>query len=201
MKIQRLNPGILIILLGIASFFSVLLLANLQELFRWEVSLWGSIISLVLVLVLCAISARTILWAYSRVQFPNHPGRIFIYGFVISAISVVISVGLTSLQEQYVWEQVKDQFENIPLKTGYTNYLSEGFEPVLVTCATVSIILLWMARGKKIKDGTAALLSSSHRKQDIVLILSTLVVYAFIMSIMLKFIMFTSVILGLGSGQ
>jgi len=35
---------------------------------------------------------------------------------------------LTSLQEQYVWERVKDQFENIPLKTGYTNYLSLEFE-------------------------------------------------------------------------
>jgi hypothetical protein len=174
-------------------------MAKLQELFRYGVSLWGSIISLVLLLALCVISAMIILWAYSKVQLLPNPRRIFIYGFLLSIISVIISMGWKTLQAQYVLERIKGQFEGIPFVPGYTNFLSIGFEPVLITCVTATITLLWIARWKKTRDGSAVFLSSAYRRQDTLLILSTLVVYVFIMKLLLEFIMYTVTVLGLGA--
>jgi hypothetical protein len=198
MKIQRMHPGILIILLGATSFFGVLLLPKIKVLFRDPVGLGGAIISLVLILVLCAISARIILWAYSQVQVPLHPRQIFVFGFFISAISVIINMEWRALQQQYFLERMKGQLEDIPFVPGYPNFLSIGFGPVLITCATATISLLWIARWKKNKDGSAGLLVSAYRRHDILLIVSTVVVYIFIMKLLLEFIMYTITVLGSG---
>jgi len=192
MKIYRPNPGLLIIFLGVASFFSVILLSKLQEstLFSipFEVTIWGSIISLVALLALCLASARVMLWAYSKIQLPQHPVQIFMYGFLISIVGIFIGIVPGILQGQYYIKLIKDRLPNLSLPTGYTNFLSTGFEPLLLTCAITTIILLWAARMKKIKDIPAALFSHTYRRYDILLIISTLIVYAVLVKNMLEFI-------------
>lgn len=188
MKTNRLNPGILIILLGIGSFLSVLFLSKWPALssklstpvyYAYEVPLWGSILSLILLLGLCSISARIMLWGYSKIQSPQHPGRIFIYGFMISVAGILISLVPGIVQWQYLRKLLKDQLPNLSPVPEYINFLSLGFTPLLFTCAVTTLILLWIARRKKIKETNAALLSHPYRRQDVLLILSTLVVYAF----------------------
>ncbi len=199
MKTHRLNPGILIVLLGAASFFSVIFLLKLQEFSLYsiplEFTLWGSIISLVLLLALCLVSARIMFWAYSKVQLPQHPMRIFSYGFLISVIGILIGMVPGIAQGQYIRELIKDQLPSLPSSTVYTNFLSIGFKPVLFTCAIITVTLLWVARWKKTKDEPAPLLSHAYRKQDIILLISTLVVYAFLIKNMLEFIIFSFSIL------
>jgi hypothetical protein len=199
MQTNRLNPGIVIIILGVVTFFTVLSLAKSPEFFlNRSFSIWGSIISLVWLLALCAISARIMLWAYSKIQLPQHPVRMFSYGFLISVAGILIGMVPGMLQGQYFMEIINDQFPNLPLSTGYTNYLFIGFKPVLFTCAIFTITLLWTARWKRTKDEPAALLSHAYRKHDILLIISTLIIYAFLIKDMLEFIISSFYIWRLG---
>ena len=201
MKTRRLNPGIIVILIIVVSFFCGLSLPTLPGFFPeahpFETTLWESIVSLILLLGLCLLSARVILWAYSRVELPQHPRRIFIYGLIISAIGVLISMGLRFMQGQYVLDMIKNQLPDLPLSTGYINFFSEGLGPVLFTCAITTLTLLWIARWKKINNGSEALFGIENKKQDIILILSTLVIYAFSIKMMLEFIRTTVFFLGL----
>ena len=188
MQTNRLNPGIVIIILGFVTFFTAFSLANSPELFlNRSFSIWGSIISLVLLIALCAISARIMLWAYSKIQLPQHPVRIFSYGFLISVAGILTGMVPGILQGQYFMEIINDQFPNLQLSTGYTNFLFIGFKPVLFTCAIITITLLWIARWREQKMNQP-LLSHAYRKHDILLIISTLVIYAFLIKDMLEFI-------------
>jgi hypothetical protein len=200
MKTNKLNPGIIIILLGIGSFLSVLFLSKWSALsaklrmpiyYPYEVPLWGSVLSLILLLALCSISARIMLWGYSKILSPQHPKRIFIYGFVISVVGILIGMVPGIVQGQYLRKLLKDQLPNLSPAPGYTNFLSLGFEPVLFTCAVTTIVLLWIARRKKTNEAPVALLSYPYRRQDVLLIISTLVVYAFLIKSMLEFIMYS----------
>jgi hypothetical protein len=193
MKIRRPNLGLIIIIVSVIGFFSGLYLPQLQTTFEipYFTLLRESILSLILLLVLCLISAGFMLWAYSTTQWPQAPLRIFVYGFVISASSVIITMGLGFLQGQYVLSRLGEQFTRRPLWTGYINFFSHGVEPVFFTGTITAITLLWVARWQKTKDGPAALLSSPNRNRDIVLIVATLVIYAVLIKTLLDFIIYT----------
>jgi hypothetical protein len=199
MKTRRPNPGILFILLFVVSFFAALSLpvmpGPVAEPYTFQSDLWGSIVSLIVLLGLCLISARVILWAYARIRPPQHPARIYSYGFLISATGVFIDMGLSYFQGRYVWNRIKDQLHDIAYP-GYINFLRAGFGPLVLTCAIVTIVLLWIARWKKTKEESGALLSTANRKQDLILILSTLVTYAFSIKSMWDFIRFSLSIWG-----
>jgi hypothetical protein len=200
MKTRSPNPGILFILLFVISFFAALSLpvmpGPVAEPYIFQADLWGSIVSLIALLGLCLISARIILWAYARIQPLQHPVRIFSYGFLISATGVFIAIGIAFLHDRYVWNRIKDQLPDIADPAGNINFLAAGFWPLVLTCAIVTVVLLWIARWKKTKDQSGALLSAANRKQDLILMLFTLVIYAFSMKSMWDFIRYSLFIWG-----
>jgi hypothetical protein len=202
MKTNRLNPGVIIIILGVVTFFTVLFLAKspvfLLAPFAPSFTVGESIISFVLLLVFCSISARIMLWAYSKIQLPQHPKRMFIYGFMISVVGILIGMVPGIMQGQYLRKLLKDQLPNLSSSLGYINFLSLGFKPVLFTCAITTIVLLWIARWKKMKEESVALLDYPYRRQDILLIISTLVIYALFLKDMIEFIIFSLSIWHLG---
>lgn len=197
MKNHRLNPGISIIILSVISFLGTLLFFRFQELFYEfyspKLTLFGSIISLLLLLGLCYISARIMLWTYSKIQVPQHPKKILAYGFLISASSVFLSMWAGFQQYQLLLTVIPD----LPLSTGYINFFRVGFEPVLLTCAIITIVLLWIARWRKRNDGTT-ISGGRNTWMDAVLITSTLVTLVFFIRSVFKFIMITMSIWALG---
>jgi hypothetical protein len=193
MKIPRLNFVMIFILLCAVGYLSGPYLPKLQEFFLTPYPVYTlseSIISLVFFLALCAISARIILWAYSKTQLPHRPMLMFSSGLLISAVSAFASIWFGFQKAQFLWSRIKDQVPDIPLSTGYINFFSAGFESVFLICGIITVSLLWFARWEKNKSAPATP-GDTNKIQDIILIISTLVIYAFSMKSMLEFIFST----------
>lgn len=197
MKNHRLNPGIAIIALSVISFLGTLLFFRFQEVFYElyspNVTLFGSIVSLLLLLGLCYISARIILWAYYKIQTPQHSTRIMVYGFLISVSSILWSMWVGFQQSQLLLAVIPD----LPLPTGYINFFMIGFKPVFFTCAIITVVLLWVARWRKRNNGTA--ISGNKTKwMDALLIMSTFVVLFFFIRSVFRFLILTISIWSIG---
>jgi len=192
MKSLRLSFGTIIILFVIG-FLSGYYLLNLKGLFLYtypfEFGIWESSVSLVLLLVFCAISARIILWAYSKSRFPHHLILIFSCSLFISIISAAVSIWLKLRQAQYLATLLKDRLVNVS-STGYINYFSGGFIAVLFACGVTTIILLWIARWQK-KEEDTTIPSTVDRKQDIALIISTFIVFSLLIKNIFDYVITT----------
>lgn len=199
MKNYRLNPGIAIISLGVIGFLGTLLFFRFQGVFfdpyPPRVTLFGSIISLLLLLGLCYISARIILWAYYKIQTPQRPTRIVVYGFLISVSSVFLHAWVGLQQYQLLLNVIPD----LPFSTGYINFFQIGFEPVFLPCSIITIVLLWIARWRKRNDETT-ILGGRNKWMDTILILFTFVIFVVFIRSMFNFIMITMTIWALGRG-
>ena len=203
MKIHKLNPGIMIIVLGVLSFLVTLFLFRFPEFFYdaypFGFTLLGSIFSLILLLGLCSISASIIFWAYSKLQVPQYPRQVWVCGLLISALSVLLSTWMGFQQYKLLQAKIPDEFADIPLSTGYFNFFAQGLEPVLLTCAVITISLLWIPRWRNRKEFSTSS-SGTDKMEDMILVISTLVVFAFFVKSIFRFMTITITIWALSRG-
>jgi hypothetical protein len=185
MKYFKLTLGTALILF-ILGFISGYYLLKLTETFLGiktiAITQWDSLtpnFSLGFLLGFCSLSAGVILWAYGKSQLPHHPIFIFGLGLLASIISATISISLKLIQLQLVFSRLETDFGNNPLpapiSTGGINYFSWGFGTVFFISAITTISLLWIAR--KNENGLV-IFSGTSKKRDIILILSTFVIFA-----------------------
>lgn len=190
---QRLNPVILIISLAIIGFFVGVYFPRVWDVFfspaPFVFTVWESAISLVLLLLICLLCARIILWVYSRIQVPNYPMRSLVLSFLILMATPLLCIGIGFQQYQLLLSKLPDQHAGIPVSTGYINFFGQGLAIVLLTSAIITIILLWITRGRKQKEFANS--SVKEKKQDIVLVISTLIIFAFALNMMVKFVTMT----------
>lgn len=123
---QRLNPVILIISLAIIGFFVGVYFPRVWDVFfspaPFVFTVWESAISLVLLLLICLLCARIILWVYSRIQVPNYPMRSLVLSFLILMATPLLCIGIGFQQYQLLLSKLPDQHAGIPVSTGYINF-------------------------------------------------------------------------------
>lgn len=199
LKPHKFNPGILILLAGAGSFLFILLLSKLLDFpyspysISFNTGTGDLILVLVFLLVLCLVSGGIILWAYSRIQPPEHPGRVFVYGFLFTVVIAFLSGWFISLPGQYLWRRYNEQSPH-PGVLSMISYLPIGLGAVLFACAAPTLTLLWIARRKNTGETPAALFSRATRRQDILLVAATLITYGLVLKAMIEFI-FSAVLL------
>jgi hypothetical protein len=203
MKFEKLNPLLFILgmpVLGflVAAFFPALL-ESFLDLSQFVSTPWESILSAVLLFGLCWLSTRIILWAYSRIQAPQHPIRVLAVGLALTVASAVLYIWLGYLNYQRMLDILREQRPNLSFSGEYANFLVLGFKPVLLTCLIITILLLWIARGRR---STKLSEDSTHmnKSQDIILVLSTLIVLYFSINIAIDFVRTLMIIWLFGQG-
>ena len=194
MKFQRLNPFIYIISLAIVGFFFGAYFPRLWDLFfnltPFVFTVWESVISLVLLLVICLLCARIILWVYFKIRVPSHPRRILSIAFLTLAATPLIRIWVGFQQYQLVLKKFPDRYAGFPLSTGYINFFAAGLEIVLLPCAMIAVTLFWIARWRNRTEFTTSIITEKRR--DVVLVISTLITLAFIVSHVIRFVTITT---------